>query len=496
MNRLLNAYESPRPVALIRIALCSIMLWDALGHWPHAVELYSSSGLIMPLPGITEAFQISLSPAQAVLVHSLYVGLLVASLVGWWTQISMFLAASIFLTLCLIDYPLTLRKDAVISIHMLFLLSLTRCDAMWSVDRWLATQRARLTNQPIQTPLSPELARQLMRILLTCIYWGAAITKFRTDGFFNGELIEFSLIDERWGRPVIGHWVASFPALLAVMAVATVLLEICLPVLLFTESTRRKGLLLGAAFHIGLMITMRLDGFSPTMLIVLSSFITEADLKRWLPDFANRPWPELKAEATRNDNDSSAASIDASSSTGWRSLTNRSTSAVVFVVLLATSSMLGLLWQSSADKYGAFGGRPSEKFVRISNEELRTLTDGIFPPVHDYFHSVGVGHRTSQRRAVGKTTGFRAGETIVVVARLQQPHPRIDVQVAVVAKGTPIWSYDRVIAEPDSNFYIGIQVEDDWKPGEYEVQLHGLPRIEGRETSIGVIATIPVEIVR
>lgn len=480
VNRLLNAYESPRPAALMRIALCAILLWDAIGHWPHVVELYSTAGLVMPLPGISEAFQVSLSPAQTVLIHSLFVGLLVASLIGWWTQVAMILAASILLMLCLIDYPMTLRKDSVIAIHLLVLLSFTRCDAMWSLDRWLSTRRVSLTSQPIQTPLSPELARQLIRILLMCIYWGAAMTKFRTDGYFNGELIEFSLIDERWGRPVLGHWLATFPKLLAVMAVTTVMLEVCLPVLLFSKSTRRLGILLAAAFHIGLLITMRLDGFSPVMLIMVSSFVTEADLKRWLPSFMNKPWPQMNPQPAA----------------GWRrSLTNRSTSAAVLAVVLAMSSMLGLLWQRTVDTYGAFGGRPSNKFVRISHKELLALNAGQFPPVHDYFHAVVLGDRTNQRRAIGKTTGFQSGETMIVVARLMQPHPEMDIQISVVSEGETVWSHDRVIAEADSNFYIGVEVEAAWKPGRYEIHMYGRPKIEGRETMTGAIARIPVEIV-
>ncbi|MDA1015664.1 MAG: HTTM domain-containing protein [Planctomycetota bacterium] len=453
MKSLLLGRESPRPVAVLRIVLCSILLVDALRHWPYCVELYSNVGHFSPLPEISESLLAAFSPAQAVIIHTLYVFFLITSLAGWWTRASLAAVGSILVVLSLIDYPLTLRKDTVISIHLLLLLALTRCDAVWSLDRRFAMQRCLNSGHALSTPLSPELSRRLMHVLLLSIYWGAAITKFHMPDFFNGELLEFSLLDERWGRPVIGHRLADFPRLLAIMGVATTMLEVCLPVLLFGRRTRRIGLLLAASFHIGLFLTMRLDGFSPVMLAALVSFTNEDDLQRLTAmnrisgSGEIREWTWLRTLARQSVNG------------GW------------FVIVGALFAVFGLAWQSSTDTYGAFGNRPESGFERLSHAELLSITTDHYPPVHQYFHAIHLGDSTANRRALGKTTRFLPGETVVVAARLMLPHPDLQLRCVLLTRDNVVWSHDRQVPATDSHFFLGVTLDEALPAGEYRIQI-------------------------
>lgn len=453
MKSLILGYESPRPLAAMRIVLCSVLLLDAIRHWPYCVELYSSAGVIMPLPEIADSQLASFSPTQAVIVHSLYVFFLASAIAGWWTRASLIAAGSILTVLSLIDYPLTLRKDTVISIHLLFLLALTRCDAVWSLDRRFYRQRGLDMNQPWATPLSPELSRRLMHVLIVSIYWGAAMTKFHMPDFYNGDLLEFSLLDERWGRPVIGHFLSRYPRLLAMLGSVTTMLEVCLPLLLLVPQTRRTGLLLATAFHIGLFLAMRLDGFSPVMLAALMSFLNEADFKLLSP--LNR----LPRREKAND-------------FVWlRSIARRPANGGLFVIVGTLFATAGLAWQTSTDKYGAFGKRAETDFAQLSNAELVSVTTDKYPPAHQYFHSISLGVRTANQRAVGKTSGFQPGETVVVVGRLMRPHPDLGVICSLVDQERVIWTHNRQISEADSNFFLGVNLAAELAPGEYRIRL-------------------------
>ena len=73
--------------------------------------------------------------------------------------------------------------------------------------------------------LSATWPRFLLRVMVSAIYLGAVVTKLRLPDFANGDLLMFSLLDDRWGGGRLGMWLATQPRLLVLASFATILFE-------------------------------------------------------------------------------------------------------------------------------------------------------------------------------------------------------------------------------------------------------------------------------
>ena len=106
----------------------------------------------------------------------------------------------------MLDCLSTFTKYSVISSHVLFLLCLSNCGTIWSVDRWRAAGRA--DDGPPRTSAWP---RRLVQLLIGTVYFGAAFTKMHTDGFMSGDQIRFWLLTNVNNSNPLGEHLAMYP---------------------------------------------------------------------------------------------------------------------------------------------------------------------------------------------------------------------------------------------------------------------------------------------
>jgi hypothetical protein len=470
----LFAPESPRPWAILRMLLASALLWEFVPRWPVALELYSTAGFLFPaFPSAW--FQPSpLAPLPTLILHSLLVAVLAMLLLGWHSRLCSFLAFALIGWFSLLDAAGTLTKYTAISLHLLLLMMFAQPGGAWAMD---AFGRPRLNHA---VPLNPRWPAMLVRLLVTSIYLGAAITKIRLPDFATGDLLEFSLLDDAYGGRWLGMWLATKPDLLIVCSYGTITFELLFPAMVWIPKLRRPMLCLAVAFHLTLAAMMHLEIFSPIMLAALCAFLKEDDLTA----IGGR----LRKVFPPRDSRKSLAS---------RGLAPTIHSAVFCGVLLLT--VAGLTgFQYHRDNYGVFHRRIQPEYSVIHVEDAQAMIDAFEPEARDYFHRIEIGSRLAYRRVSGEQTTFRPGQVVYVLARLLQPHPSWEMRWELVppreGDSSDFSPFKQIQNVDASHSYasIGFQLKDESPEGRYRIRLSVGERFGTQE----LITEIPFDLVK
>jgi hypothetical protein len=467
------ALESPRVVAIMRMTLAGILLFDATERWPFIVELYSTAGLPMPLHAGTVFEPPSLSATMAVLLFSLKLFVLLAVLIGWQTRLSLVAAFVLVGWLGLLDYIGSFKKYSVIALHLLFLLSLTNSGGVWSIDRW---RNCRRDFAPSQSPLWP---RRLMQILLCSIYLGAVITKVRRRDFATGDLLMFSLLDERWGGGWLGQWLSTQPHLLVLASMTTILFEIAFPLLIWIPPLRRPMILCGILFHVSMAVSMSLAIFTPIMLVLLLAFVDESDL-RWLADRLRRLpgiGHRLESLATPTTRETSPANLPSPTGT----IRHLVLGLIVYAAAGATFVGLGYAQQRAVDKYGAFGSSTSEQLVSLDKDDVDYVLSEESPEFHEYIHRIEIGSRIANFHVFGAHEQFTQGDVVHVLIRLVQEHPPMELKAMLLAPDDRASNQFLIPLQPaQTHATIGFRLSNKMKPGRYRIviQVNGYDAAE------------------
>jgi len=493
----LFARESPRPAAVMRIGLGLVLLWDAAARWPHVVELYSADGLPLPLfPGT--AFEPPALPATwAAVLYALLLYSLAGVVLGWQTRASLLIAFALSAWLGLLDAAGTFKKYSVIGLHLLVLLSFTQSHAVWSVDAWHWRRRNRRTDfQSVRrtgcrsvsrtdwksvlrvncTPLSPCWPRFLARVMISAVYLGAVVTKLRLTDFANGDLLMFSLLDERWGGGRFGMWLATQPRLLVLASFATILFEIAATVLLWVPQTRRTMLVLAIGFHASIGVALHVGIFSPLMIVALLAFLRESDLAALSRAFRRRGTDWESVAVGRISNPSVGPPTDRPAGRIGNP------SYVSLILFLCTGGVwTAFVCVQQAASRPAATDRWSEVDEQTSTDFLASLP----PRVEDYFHRIEIGSRTGYRQVFGEHESFPRGSTVHVMVRtaMQRQKPLTLHWVLRDAAGNELQRHERTLHPAFSYVSFAFQTSRPPLPaGEYEILLEAEGNVAVRKS--------------
>ena len=400
MKASLFGWESPRPAAIIRIGLGLVLLWDALPRWPDIVELYSTAGMTMPLFPGTLFEPTALSARTAVVLYALLLFSLATVALGWQTRISLLLAFVLSVWFGLLDFAGTFKKYSVISLHLLLLLEFTQSHSIWSIDAWIHRNRRRLQL------LSANWPRFLMRVLVSSIYLGAVVTKLRLPDFANGDLLMFSLLDDRWGGTRLGMWLTTQPRLLVLVSFATVLFELAAALLLWVPQFRRLVLLLAIGFQLAIGVAMHVGIFSPMMFVALTAFLHESDLQSM-----TRPLRRLFRQ-------SSAEGIGLLDTVHSRNRRRSIASLLAFAITAGLCATMGFVYQQTTGGPDPFGDLGQNQWKTIDQKTFDEMVISEKPIPEDFFHRIEIGSRLGYRQLFGERENFPRGSTIYVMARM------------------------------------------------------------------------------
>ena len=270
--------EVPYGMALARICLPLVLLLVIVPRWYHARELFSSDGAAAPLPvnyGLPDLVPVP-NGTVAVAAASLLVLTLVTSSLGWCTRVSLIIATFLYTWLNLLDCIGTLTKYSVIASHGLFLLTLSRCGDVWSLDSLFKRRSAPDRAPP---PASAIWPRRLIQFMIGLVYIGAAFTKMHTPAFFSGDQMrQWMLTNVNHANP-IGEYVAFYPGILVTSAYLTIVWEVLFIFLCWRGTGRFFMIAGGILFHLGTTLLLGLYIFPAVCISLYFAFLGERDFE-------------------------------------------------------------------------------------------------------------------------------------------------------------------------------------------------------------------------
>ena len=282
LNEFFFAEETPFGLAVLRILIGIACLLVTIPRWIYTRELYSLDGAPAPLADNYGFFNLLPIPSGgvAVAIMTILSFACFTTCIGWCTRISTVIAAVLYTYLNLLDSLSTMTKYSVITSHILFLLSVSHCGAVWSVDSWMRRRRLGLA-KPRTLADYPKFAawpRRLVQILIGVVYFGASLTKMHTPAYFSGDqLLHWMMTNVNNANP-IGEWLTLFPQSLVLFAYVGIIWEVLFLFLSWSGWGRVCMLGLGVLFHVMTTLTLGLYLFPITCISIYFSFMDSNDV--------------------------------------------------------------------------------------------------------------------------------------------------------------------------------------------------------------------------
>jgi Vitamin K-dependent gamma-carboxylase len=251
-------------LAALRIGLAAVLLLDVLAlYLPRASDFFGPDSLAglngagVSWPHWTGWF---LGGSEG---PTFFFGLVLAwavaaalLLVGCWSRASAAVAWALALLFASRN-PHVHNAGDTIRTTILFYLMLCPCGAAWSVDAWKRGETARL--------FVPPWPLRLLFVQLALIYFYNGVHKLLGPQWRAGHTLHYVLGDLALSRISYAELPAPY---LAIQCLTWLVLawELTFPLLVLWRPTRTAVLLLGAAFHVGIGLTMELGVFAPYVL--------------------------------------------------------------------------------------------------------------------------------------------------------------------------------------------------------------------------------------
>jgi hypothetical protein len=475
-DRFFFAEEVPYGLALVRICLPLALLIPLIPRWPHAREIFSTDGAAAPLwesfgfPGL---LPIPSGPL-AVALCTLLGWSLAALAVGWMSRTSAAIAALLTAYLGMLDMLGSLTKYTCIATHVLLLLAMSPCGAVWSVDAWLRRRPDPWPHAPAGRQRRYAVwPQRLIQWLFAIIYFAAAMTKLQTPFFVTGDQLYFWLLTNVNFANPLGEWLSLYPPLLVVMGLVTVVWEILFPFLCWRGVSKWCMLTIGAVFHLMTALTLGLIVFPLVCLACYWAFVTEAEMQRlmvWVRRL-NRRWFRRPVR--------SRLSIPViAPPPAWG---GPQASAVAFAAAAAVLIGLGLELEHWLDPYQARrGGEPLTPPVIEAELARRMLSGTERIQVRDKVFGFDVGSRTLGGLLADSKSEFRHGQRAIIECTVVPPHEDLWLEVNLHdARKRLIERSGQVMTRERIRTHFFFDMSERYPAGEYELVL----LIEGQEVT-------------
>jgi len=486
-QRFFFAEEVPYGLAIVRMLVPLVLLGTVCTRWSFSRELFSADGAPAPLADIFRYYDFLpvLPGTVAVALFGALGFFLLCSSLGWMTRFSMIASVILYTYFCFMDCISMATKYSAIATHALFLLSLSNCGAIWSVDSWLKGKRENRSlpqYTKLELPRFPIWPQRLMQILLAVIYFGAAITKFHTPGYLEGDQITYWAMS-RYNNPhPMGEFLTMYPILLSVMSYVAIVWELAFVFVIWRKWGRIIGLAMGSAFHIGTFFSLGLYIFPMISISIYFCFLTENDVQ-WISARLRRlyrkaGWLKQYSETLRLVVERYRPRPVA----GWKSPT-------VWVTGIVAVLFLSIYVEYQQDLYGL---RRAEGRMTLHEVDPEFVDEMLAPEQvmreKDKFLSVDVGTQMVSGWLVDRKTEFMVGDSILVQCCLNPPHEDIWIDCHFCEEnGRIVYRTGNIVPRENLRntfqFYIGEVLE----PGNYYVSI----KSKGKEVLRRSITLLP-----
>jgi hypothetical protein len=425
------AEETPFGLAILRILISIACLLVTVPRWIYSRELYSLDGAPAPLADSYGFFDFLPIPSGgvAVALMTLLTFVCVTACIGWCTRISMVIAAVLYTYLNLLDSLSTMTKYSVITSHVLFLLSVSECGAVWSVDSWLQRRRLGLP-KPRTLADYPKFAawpRRLAQILIGVVYLGASLTKMHTPAYFSGDqLLHWMMTNVNNANP-IGEWMTLFPQMLVLFAYLGIIWEVLFLFLSWNGWGRLCMLSLGVLFHVMTTLTLGLYLFPITCISIYFSFLNSDDVVA-----CAARWRRLKRSHLATSWGTRLAATLSWPRAAWGTLESwlpsgqrwSPTTSVGMFGLIALSVTLGAVqMEYRLDPYGMRRNDGPHVLRELDEARIKEMFVGDQKlREYDKYLAFDLGTDMFGGMVTRQKETFRHGETIIAQCTLSPPH--------------------------------------------------------------------------
>ena len=407
------APESPYGLALTRIFLPTAAMIPMVRRFAEVRELFSTDGTptsLFELYGHANPLPV-FGPQLAAALYGLMIFAFFCGVIGFRTRIAFCIGLPLYLYFNLLDCVGTLTKYSVIASHLLLMLTLSNCGAVWSVDAVLR-RRSRPAGLLSVPPSFPVWPARLMQLLFCFVYFGAAITKIQTESFFSGEQMRYWMLSNWNYQNPVGERMAMWTPLLLISAYITVVWEIVFGFLVWRPGTRLVVLFIGAAFHFMTWLSLGLYIFPAICISGYLSFVSERDviairnvLRRFRLPIHLLPKPaELIASVIQG-----------------RPASMPATAAFFSMAMLAAIGAAEVEYRM--DAYGMLANNGPMELPMIDREVALTMISDQRPlRERDKYFSFDIGTMLVGGHLADRDKEYNIGETIIAQCNLNPPH--------------------------------------------------------------------------
>jgi hypothetical protein len=286
LGRLPGAWErfwheprSTAPLALVRIALGSLITLWALSLLPDARAFLGPDGVLPNVPQVrlrTGILQLWTTDTAALVVVGALIPAGLAVAVGFRTRAATVLSFVLLLSIGRRD-PYVMNSGDALLRHSTLFLALSPAGAAFSVDRYLA-DRERFWEVPHASPWG----LRLLQVQLTFVYLFSSFEKLRGDPWLQG-----TALGDAWRITDLARVGLPLPAydsilLTNALTFATLVIEIAIAVLIWNRRARVYVVAAGIALHLGIEMTMAVGFFSSVAVSLYLAFVPGDTAERWL----------------------------------------------------------------------------------------------------------------------------------------------------------------------------------------------------------------------
>ncbi|MGH9703526.1 MAG: HTTM domain-containing protein [Candidatus Acidiferrales bacterium] len=273
--------ESPTPIALFRILYGLLTITNLFMLRPEWLKWYSPRGFMTmdtmhKMASAPHANFFELLPQTDVASLAFFWGFLIVSIfltAGFMTRFS---TVAVFLCVQSIQArnPYILNgSDTLLSVLAFFMI-FAPAGAAFSVDRW---RRIRKGVEGREVPLHSPWVLRLIQIQIAFMYFTTFYCKTRGTTWIDGTAVWYAL------HYVEGHRFA-FPIhslfLIKLLSWGTLVIEICIPLLVWFRELRYPVLIAGLCLHLGIEYAMTIPLFEWISIATYAVFIYPEDLSR------------------------------------------------------------------------------------------------------------------------------------------------------------------------------------------------------------------------
>ncbi len=470
-HRFFFAKEVPYGLAIVRMLIPLVLFGTVCTRWSFSRELFSADGAPAPL-GDLFGFYNFLPFIPGTLAVGLFAALgffLICSCIGWMTRFSLIASVILYTYFCFMDCISMTTKYSAIATHVLFILSLSNCGAIWSVDSWLKGKREKRSfpqYTKYEMPRFEIWPQRLMQILMAVIYFGAGITKLHTAGYLQGDQISYWAMS-RYNNPhPMGEFLTMYPILLSVMSYVAIVWEIAFVFIVWQKWGRIIGLAMGAAFHIGTFFSLGLYIFPMISISIYFCFLTENDVQwisakfrrlcrkgGWLKDFSGSL-------------DSALNRFRPQKNAGWKS-------PVSWMGGIVAVLFLSIYVEHQQDLYGLRRAEGRMTLHEVDSE----LVEKMLKPEQvmrqkDKFLSVDLGTQMVGGWLTNRKSEFMVGDSILVQCCLNPPHEDIWIDCHFCEEnGRIVHRTGNIVAREHLRNTFRIYASEAMEPGNYYVSI-------------------------